>query len=96
MQVLYGYRNSSTGNLIYVPGNLLTTSGDYYLVTAVRIQLCVRSPDANVVTAAQTQHCVMDSDGDGANDDDRTTGTLASDGRLRQVVTTTIKLRNRL
>lgn len=37
----------------------------------------------------------MDSDGDGEYDDDRTTGTLASDGRLRQVVTTTIKLRNR-
>ena len=93
MQVLYGYRNSSTGNLIYVPGNLLTTSGDYYLITAVRIQLCVRSPDANVVSSANTQHCLMDSDGDGANDDDRTLST--TDGRLRQVVTTTIKLRNR-
>lgn len=92
MQVLYGYRNSSTGNLVYVPGNLLATS-DYYLITAVRIQLCVRSPDANVVSSANTQHCLMDSDGDGANDDDRTLST--TDGRLRQVVTTTIKLRNR-
>lgn len=92
MQVLYGYRDSSTGNLIYVPGSLLTTN-QYYLITAVRIQLCVRSPDANVVSSANTQHCLMDSDGDGANDDDRTLST--TDGRLRQVVTTTIKLRNR-
>lgn len=94
MQVLYGYRDSSTGNLVYVPGSVLSTA-QYYLLTAVRIQLCVRSPDSNVVTAANTQHCLMDSDGDGEYDDDRTTGTLASDGRLRQVVTTTIKLRNR-
>lgn len=92
MQVLYGYRDSSTGNLIYVPGNLLTTN-QYYLITAVRIQLCARSPDTNVVSSANTQHCLMDSDGDGANDDDRTLST--TDGRLRQVVTTTIKLRNR-
>ena len=92
MQVLYGYRDSSTGNLIYVPGSLLTTN-QYYLITAVRIQLCVRSPDTNVVSRANTQHCLMDSDGDGANDDDRTLST--TDGRLRQVVTTTIKLRNR-
>lgn len=55
MQVLFGYRDSSTGNLVYVPGSVLSTA-QYYLVTAVRIQLCVRSPDSNVVTAANTQH----------------------------------------
>lgn len=96
MQILYGLSDSS--GTVFVPASALTTTTRWNAVTAVRIQLCARSPDANVVPVADTQTCRMDTNSDGLLSDTDTLRPSATpnDGRLRRVVTTTVTLRNRI
>lgn len=96
MQILYGLADSS--GTVFVPASALTTTTRWNAVTAVRIQLCVRSPDTNVIPLADTQTCRMDTNSDGTLSaaDTLRPSAAPNDGRLRRVVTTTVTLRNRV
>jgi type IV pilus assembly protein PilW len=87
MDILYGV--DTTGDFIadnYVPASAV---GDWAQVVAVRVSLLVASPEATAATNAQT-FVLRDTNGDGTLDTE-----TAPDTRLRQVVTTTVSLRNR-
>jgi type IV pilus assembly protein PilW len=88
MDILYGIDNVN-GDFVadsYVPASSV---GNWAQVVSVRVSLLVASPEATAATNVQT-YLLRDTNGDGTLDSE-----TAPDTRLRQVVTTTVSLRNR-